>query len=111
MVVDDLQWADDAGLLAWSRAARRTQQLPFVLLGACRTVPRAAELDQPRNAVSAAGGRILSLRPLSSRETVEFAARSMDAPPGPALSEFLSAAAGNPAAIRALLDSLVRADA
>lgn len=111
VVVDDLQWAGDAGLLAWSRAARRTQQLPFVLLGACRTFPRAAELEQPRNAVSAAGGRILALGPLSSGETVEFAARSVDAPPGPALSEFLSAAAGNPSAIRALLDGVVRAGA
>ncbi len=111
VVVDDMQWADDAGLLAWSRAARRTRQLPFVLIGACRTVPRAAELEQPRNAVSAAGGRILNLGPLGSGETVEFAARSLAAPPGPALSELLGAAAGNPAAIRALLDSLVRADA
>lgn len=111
MVVDDLQWADETGLLAWSRAAVRTRQLPFVLFGGCRTVPRAAELGQPRNAVGAAGGRIMSLRPLSSGETVEFAARSVDGPPGQALSEFLGVAAGNPAAIRALLDSLVRADA
>lgn len=111
LAVDDVQWADATGLLAWSRAARRTRRLPFVLLGACRTVPRVEELDQPRNAVAAAGGRIVSLRPLSSGETVEFAARGVDAPPGPALSEFLGAAAGNPAAIRALLDSLVRADA
>jgi DNA-binding CsgD family transcriptional regulator len=35
----------------------------------------------------------------------------MAAPPGPALSEFLNTAAGNPSAIRALLDSVVQADA
>lgn len=111
VVVDDLQWADDAGLLAWSRSARRTQQLPFVLLGACRTLPHAAELEQPRNAVSASGGRILTVGPLGSAEIAEFTAGSVDAPTGAALGDFLTAAAGNPSAIRALLDALIQADA
>src|SRR6266705_3563759 len=39
LVVDDMQWADDASLLVWHRLTRTAQQAPLLLVGACRPVP------------------------------------------------------------------------
>jgi hypothetical protein len=36
LVVEDLQWADEASLLVWHRLSRSVSQLPLLLAGSCR---------------------------------------------------------------------------
>jgi hypothetical protein len=40
LVIDDLQWVDEATLLTFHRLGRAVDQLPLLLVGACRPVPR-----------------------------------------------------------------------
>lgn len=47
LVVDDLQWADEVSLAVWGRLRRLVSQLPLLLVGACRPVPRRPEVAAP----------------------------------------------------------------
>ena len=40
VVIDDLQWADQATLALWGRLARAAQQMPLLLAGMMRPVPQ-----------------------------------------------------------------------
>src|SRR6516164_8879824 len=40
LVIDDLQWADPASITLWGRLARSVQQVPLLLAGMMRPVPR-----------------------------------------------------------------------
>lgn len=57
MVLDDLHWADAASLLILRRLQRVMAQLPLMLIGAYRTVPRVAALAELRAAPTASGPR------------------------------------------------------
>src|SRR5262249_46542278 len=39
LVIDDLQWADQASITLWGRLAKAAQQLPLLLVGMLRPVP------------------------------------------------------------------------
>jgi DNA-binding SARP family transcriptional activator/DNA-binding CsgD family transcriptional regulator/tetratricopeptide (TPR) repeat protein len=108
LVVDDLQWADDASLLIWHRLARMTRQLPLLLVGACRPLPRRTELDQLRSVVSLWSGDLLQLGPLDEPGAAELAGRLIGAEPGPALLGLTDCAAGNPLFVREIIQALVR---
>ncbi|CAM3832556.1 BTAD domain-containing putative transcriptional regulator [Kibdelosporangium persicum] len=108
LVLDDLQWADDASLLVWHRLVRMTRQLPLLLVGSARPLPRRAELDQLRSVVSTWGGDLHLLEPLDEAGTAELAGRLIGAEPGPALLGLTDSAAGNPAFIREIVHALVR---
>ncbi|MFC0434072.1 BTAD domain-containing putative transcriptional regulator [Kutzneria buriramensis] len=99
LVVDDVQWLDETGLLAWHRLSRLTQQLPLLLVGARRATPNAHGVDL---------GRTLPLGPLHEDEAHELAARRVQAALGTELRELVDLAAGNPARIRELVDGLAR---
>ncbi|RSM77653.1 SARP family transcriptional regulator [Kibdelosporangium aridum] len=108
LVLDDLQWADDASLLVWHRLVRLTRQLPLLLVGSARPLPRRAELDQLRSVVSTWGGDLHLLEPLDEAGTAELAGRLIGAEPGPTLLGLTDSAAGNPAFIREIVHALVR---
>jgi DNA-binding SARP family transcriptional activator/DNA-binding CsgD family transcriptional regulator/tetratricopeptide (TPR) repeat protein len=108
LVLDDLQWADDASLLVWHRLARLTRQLPLLLVGACRPVPRRAEIDQIRSVVSVWAGELIALDPLDEAGTAELAGRLLGAEPGATLLGLTDSAAGNPSFIREIVQALVR---
>src|SRR6204780_1015847 len=40
LVIDDLQWADEASLVFWHQLAISTRQLRLLLIGTCRPTPR-----------------------------------------------------------------------
>jgi hypothetical protein len=44
MVIDDLQWADDASLLVWHQLAASIDQLRLLLIATCRSDPRRPEV-------------------------------------------------------------------
>ncbi|EWM11522.1 BTAD domain-containing putative transcriptional regulator [Kutzneria sp. 744] len=101
LVIDDVQWLDETGLLAWHRLSRLTQQLPLLLVGARRTNPTAHHVDL-------AGGRTLALSRLHADDVHELAARIVGASLGTVLRGLVDHAAGNPLHVRELVDGLVR---
>ncbi|MFC8550031.1 ATP-binding protein [Streptomyces sp. NPDC057273] len=110
LVLDNLQWADEASLLVWQRLAEAASRLPILLVAALRTggtlPPRLAALRQNPAGQSAV---TMDLPPLTEQETALFARRSLGAIAGPRLLRHLTAARGNPFYLRELLDALTRA--
>ena len=44
LVIDDLQWADQASVALWGRLARSARQVPLLLIGMMRPVPQRDDL-------------------------------------------------------------------
>jgi AAA ATPase domain len=64
MVIDDLQWADDASLLVWHQLAASLDQLRLLLIATCRSDPRRPEVRQVRASLARRGGAVVALGPL-----------------------------------------------
>src|ERR1700722_2142378 len=47
IVLDDLQWADDASLIVWHQLAASIGQLRLLLIGTCRPAPRRPAGQEP----------------------------------------------------------------
>lgn len=110
LAVDDLQWADDATLLMWRMLCRTVGQLPLLLIGTCRPLPRRDQVDRLRRDLLDHDGVVLSMEALSEQSTSLLAGQLLGATPGSLLEEQLAQAGGNPFYIRELLDALVRED-
>jgi DNA-binding CsgD family transcriptional regulator/tetratricopeptide (TPR) repeat protein len=110
MVIDDLQWADDASLLVWHQLAASIDQLRLLLIATCRPTPR-PEAQQVRAAVVRRGGAVITLGPLPETDVTALVTAMVGAPPGDALRRLTARAAGNPLYVRELVDALVREQA
>jgi hypothetical protein len=106
LVVDDLQWADPATVVAWGRLARSVGQLPLLLVGIARPVPRRQDLSALRRVIEPAGR--LRLHSLSDAAAAELVARAVGGTPGPGLLRLAAGAAGNPLYLTELVDALAR---
>jgi DNA-binding CsgD family transcriptional regulator/tetratricopeptide (TPR) repeat protein len=106
LVVDDLQWADSATVVTVGRLARSVRQLPLLLVGMFRPVPRRDDLNALRRSVHPSG--LLTLRSLSDAEVVEFVTHSVGGSPGPGLLRLAAGATGNPMYLTELMDALIR---
>ncbi len=111
LVVDDMQWVDDASLLVWNRLARLVPELPLLLVGACRPVPRTAKLMALRKTVLSQSGTMLELGRLDDAAIDRLLHATVGVPPGSGLRQLAERAAGNPLYLRELVDALVRDDA
>jgi DNA-binding CsgD family transcriptional regulator len=111
LVVDDLQWADEASLLVWHQLAASASQLPLLLIGTCRPTPRRAEVQQVRTALARRGGTVLALRPLAEKDVAALVTAMAGTPSAQALSRLTTQAAGNPLYVRELVDALAREQA
>src|SRR5690348_12235071 len=49
LVIDDLQWADQASVALWRRLARLTPQMPLLLIGTMRPAPQRDDLQALRS--------------------------------------------------------------
>jgi DNA-binding SARP family transcriptional activator/tetratricopeptide (TPR) repeat protein len=107
LAVDDLQWADDTTLRVWRHLSRETRELPLLLVGACRPVPRQAALDDLRAELDADGTTVLTLPPLADVEARDLATELVGAPPGPGLRVLVSYASGNPRYVREIVETLL----
>jgi DNA-binding SARP family transcriptional activator/tetratricopeptide (TPR) repeat protein len=107
LAVDDLQWADDTTLRVWRYLSRETRQLPLLLVGACRPVPRPAALDDLRAEIDNDAIGVLTLPPLAETAARELATELVGAPPGPGLRALVSDAAGNPRYVREIVETLL----
>jgi DNA-binding CsgD family transcriptional regulator/tetratricopeptide (TPR) repeat protein len=111
LVVDDLQWADEASLAVWHQLAVSIRQLRLLLIGTCRPTPRRPEVQQVRTAVARRGGAVITLAPLPETEVAALVTAMVGAPPGDGLRELTAQAAGNPLYVRELVDALLREQA
>jgi DNA-binding CsgD family transcriptional regulator/tetratricopeptide (TPR) repeat protein len=111
LVLDDLQWADEASLAVWHQLAASISQLRLLLVGICRPTPRTPEVQQVRTSVVRSGGRVLTLEPLAETEVAAMVTAIVGAPPGDGLRQLTAQAAGNPLYVRELVDALLREQA
>ena len=109
LVVDDLQWADPATVMASGRLARSVRQLPLLVVGMSRAIPRREDLGALRRAVEP--GYLLRLHRLPDKAVTELVARAVGGDPGARLLRLASGAAGNPLYLTELVDALKRSQA
>jgi DNA-binding SARP family transcriptional activator/tetratricopeptide (TPR) repeat protein len=111
LVLDDMQWADEASVLVWHRLSAASRQLPLLLIGAARPAPNRPELVQLRQRVSARGHTTLTLAPLNSEASRDLVAAQVRARPGRGLLDLAARAEGNPLYLREMVDGLLRGGA
>ena len=108
LVVDDLQWADDASLMVWYQLAAAVDQLRLLLIATCRPAPHRSEVQHLRTAVARRGGAVIMLGPLAEPDVAALVTTMLGTPPSDALRQLTAQAAGNPLYLRELVDALVR---
>ncbi|MFB9357322.1 ATP-binding protein, partial [Actinoplanes nipponensis] len=108
LVVDDLQWADEATVLLWDRLVTATRQMPLLLVAAARPEPNGRALARLRRGVRTGGGHVLSLGALSGPATEQLVAAVVGAPVGPHLRTVVGHSGGNPLCAREMAAALVR---
>jgi tetratricopeptide (TPR) repeat protein len=111
LVIDDLQWADEASLLIWHQLAASIHQLPLLLVATCRPTPLRPEVEQVRAAVRRRGGALVSLGPLPETDVAALVTGILGSSPGEPLRRLTAQAAGNPLYVRELIDALMREQA
>ncbi|HTQ94564.1 MAG TPA: AAA family ATPase [Streptosporangiaceae bacterium] len=111
LVLDDLQWADDASLIVWHQLAASIDQLRLLLIGTCRPTPRRAEVQELRAGIARRKGAVVTLGPLTETDVTALVTAILGSPPGKALRQLTAQAAGNPLYVRELVDAMVREQA
>ncbi|HEX8869529.1 MAG TPA: AAA family ATPase [Lentzea sp.] len=108
LVFDDLQWAHESSLLVMSRLSRLVDQLPLLLVGACRPVPRRPEVRSMRRTAVTAGATVIRLEPLEEPLALTMVEELIGVRAGPGLRRLSARAGGNPLYVRELLDVVLR---
>ena len=106
LVIDDLQWADQASITLWGRLARLARQLPLLLVGMMRPVPQRDDLLALRRVVGDAAR--LQLTGLTGAAVAELVASLVGGTPDERLLRLADGAAGNPLYITELVAALTR---
>ena len=108
MVIDDMQWADDASLVVWHQLAASIDQLRLLLVATCRSGPGRPEVQQVRAALGRRGGAVVTLGPLPEPDVAALVTSTFGTLPEDALRQLNAQAAGNPLYLRELVDALAR---
>ncbi|GIH17975.1 helix-turn-helix transcriptional regulator [Rugosimonospora africana] len=108
LAVEDLHWADVPSLSVWYRLDRLVDQLPLLLVGTARPVPRRPEVERLKEVLRDRDGVVQVVGALDEAAVTELTAQLLSARPGPRLSAQLARAGGNPLYVRELVDALRR---
>jgi DNA-binding CsgD family transcriptional regulator len=106
LVIDDLQWADQASIALWGRLARAARRAPLLLAGTMRPVPQREALRALRRAASQATR--LELTGLTRTEVADLVAALAGGHPDEDLLRLADGAAGNPLYVTELVAALAR---
>ena len=106
LVVDDLQWADQASITLWGRLARSARQVPLLLVGMMRPVPQRDDLLALRRVVGDAAR--LQLTGLTGAAVADLVAALAGGRPDGNLLRLADGAAGNPLYVTELVAALAR---
>ena len=106
LVVDDLQWADQASVTLWGRLARSVQHQPLLLVGMMRPVPQREDLLALRRSANLAAR--LQLGGLRRESVTELVENLAGGNPDEDLMRLADGAAGNPLYLTELVDALAR---
>ena len=106
LVVDDLQWADQASVTLWGRLARSAGQVPLLLVGMMRPAHQRDDLLALRRV---AGDAVrLELTRLSEAAVADLVAALAGGRPDGSLLRLADGAAGNPLYVTELVAALAR---
>ncbi|MEV7043744.1 BTAD domain-containing putative transcriptional regulator [Amycolatopsis sp. NPDC051061] len=108
MVVDDLQWADEASVLIWNRLSAAARQLPLLLIATSRPAHRREDLAQVRRAAELRDLELITLGALLPADAEALIEDVVGAPPDEQLRALVEKAAGNPLYLREVTTALVR---
>jgi tetratricopeptide (TPR) repeat protein len=108
LVAEDLQWADEASVLAWYRLSRAVSQLPLLVVGSFRSGSDRNDMARLRRSLTAHQGTVIELGPLAEPEMGVLVEGLVGAQPGKRLASLLGWAGGNPLYARELVDGLAR---
>ncbi len=106
LVIDDLQWADQASLTLWGRLARSARQMPLLLAGMMRPVPQREDVLALRRVADDAAR--LQLTGLTSAAVADLVAALAGGKPEVNLLRLADGAAGNPLYVTELIAALAR---
>ena len=106
LVVDDLQWADQASITLWGRLARSARQVPLLLIGMMRPVPQRDELLALRRVVG--DDARVQLTGLTGAAVADLVAALAGGQPDGSLRRLADGAAGNPLYLTELVAALAR---
>jgi DNA-binding CsgD family transcriptional regulator len=106
LVIDDLQWADQASITLFGRLARLARQLPLLLVGMMRPVPQRDDLLALRRV--AGDATRLRLTGLTGAAVAELVASLVGGMPDERLLQLAGDAAGNPLYLTELVAALTR---
>ena len=106
LVIDDLQWADQASVTMWGRLSRLAQHLPLVLVGMMRPVPRREDLLALRRSTDLTAR--VQLDGLPRESVTEMVENLAGGKPDEGLMRLADGAAGNPLYVTELVDALAR---
>ncbi|MFD8494739.1 BTAD domain-containing putative transcriptional regulator [Amycolatopsis sp. NPDC059657] len=104
LVLDDMQWADDATIRSWHRLLDATRRLPLLLVASARPLPRSRQLARLRQSVDT----VISLGPLSTTESHQLQETLLGVPASP---DVRALACGNPRYLTELTRGLVAENA
>jgi DNA-binding CsgD family transcriptional regulator/tetratricopeptide (TPR) repeat protein len=106
LVIDDLQWADQASVALWARLARSVRQAPLLLAGIMRPVPQREDLLALRRLVG--DDARLQLAGLTEVAVAELVAGLVGGRPDDKLLRLAAGAVGNPLYVTELIAALAR---
>jgi DNA-binding CsgD family transcriptional regulator len=109
LVIDDLQWADQASVALWGRLARSVRHTPLLLIGMTRPVPQRSDLVALRRIVG--DDARLQLAGLTEAAVAELVADLVGGRPDEKLLRLADGAAGNPLYVTELVSALARSSA
>ena len=106
LVIDDLQWADQASVTLWGRLARSARQVPLLLVGMMRPAPQRDDLLALRRVVG--DDARLQLTGLTGAAVTDLVADLAGGKPDDKLLRLANGAAGNPLYLTELVAALAR---